>query len=172
MKVRVIRRVASWNYRHPGADAWHQQDANNSRDLFEVYDDQGILLQRLYCQTVANAEGLIAGVHEYDTILPGRFQIKAFVDPRSFKCQPHGIIGATTKHGEQIADDSTTETNKSRWLIHDWKNHDGTDTRVAWSAGCIILQDADLESFNSLLRSSGINPGDLIDAELFEEVDD
>jgi hypothetical protein len=168
MKIRVVRRPESWEYRHRGPDAWHSQDANNSIDAFEVYGDAGRLIMHSFCQTVANAEGLIADVHEYDTIMPGPFKIRAFVEPREFKCEPHGIVGATTKHGDLIGEDSTTLINKSRWLIHDWKNHSEPpiDTRVAWSAGCIILKDEDLDSFNTLLAGHGIAPGDIIEAEL------
>jgi hypothetical protein len=168
MKIKIMRKPESWAYRHPGPDPWHSQDANNSIDLFEVYSDEGLLIMRSVCQTVANAEGLLPGVHEYDTIMPGDFQIRAFVDPREFKCQPHGIVGATTKRGDRIDADSTTRTNKDRWLIHDWKNHGDppTDTRVAWSGGCIILKDADLDSFSTLLAGHFVAPGQLIEASL------
>jgi len=172
LNIRIFRKFISLSYRRdpPGPDAWHTQDANNSLDVFEFLDDDKVLMTSA-AQTVANAEGLIDGVHEYDTIAPGEFSICAYVEQREFKCFPHGIVGAITKRGEPILADSTTLTNKSRWLVHDWKNHTDppVDTRVAWSAGCIVLPDEGLTQFNKLLDDNGVLPGILIPTELFEE---
>lgn len=170
--MRIIRKLASLHYmRDPTAGFdWHNNDANNALDILEVYDDAGNLELRTSVQTVANLEGLDPGVHFYDTIEPGKFQLRYGVDPRAFKCRPWGIVGATTKHGDRIGDDSTTPTNPSRWLMHDRKDHNGVDTRVAWSAGCIVhSDDSALEALNVLAASSGLKPGDLVDAELFEK---
>jgi hypothetical protein len=185
LKISVYRCRASLEYqRDPNAGFdWHNSDHHNSLDTFSVLDDQtNQIIFSAKAQTVANAEGLIAGVHFYDTIAPGKFQLRAFVDPRAFKCQPHGIVNAITKRGEYILadppgngtpgeDDSTTLTNQSRWLVHDWRNHANPpqDTRVAWSAGCFVIADADLDRLNILLHDKGVIPGDLIDGILQEE---
>ena len=186
MKIRIIRKLKSLQYlRDSGAGFdWHNNDANNALDTLEVYDDAGNLELRCSVQTVANLEGLDPGVHFYDTLAPGKFQLRYGVDPRAFKCHPWGIVGATTKSGDRILaevdshgrpteNDSTTATNKSRWLMHDRKDHNGNDTRVCWSAGCIVHQDdSTLEAINELAASSGLKPWDLVDVELFEEADD
>lgn len=186
MNIRIIRKTASLNYlRNPDQPFdWHNNDMNNALDSLEVFDDQGNLELRCSVQTVANLEGLDPGVHFYDTIAPGKFSLRYSVDPRAFHCQPFGIVGATTKRGDYIRGDlddsgkptdkdSTTETNPSRWLMHDRKDHNGLDTRVAWSAGCIVHQDdANLVAINKLCADAGMKPGDLIPCELFEEVED
>lgn len=173
LRVRIVRKLASLQYlREPSAAFdWHNNDANNSLDALELFDDdESLLVSKV--QTVANLEGLDPGVHFYDTIAPGKFFLRAFVDPREFKCQPLGIVGAVTKRGEPILEDSTTVTNKSRWLEHDRKDHQGNDTRVAWSAGCIVhWNDDDLVQLNAIYKDRGVQPGDLIPAELFEEGD-
>jgi hypothetical protein len=181
LSIKIIRKKISYAYQRDPSKGfdWHNNDANNSLDDFWVFDD---IHRIMVCsvQTVSNAEGLIDGVHFYDTIKPGRFFLRAFVDPRAFKCQPHGIVGARTLHGDLIVaslgknglpddDDSTTATNKSRWLMHDLKNHDGVDTRVAWSAGCIVVPDRDLDSFNTLLSGHGVKKFDLIPVDLLDE---
>ncbi len=208
MHVRIIRKLESLKYlRDPGAPFdWHNNDGNNALDSLEVFEEDGTLAIRTSVQTIANMEGLDPGVHFSDTIVPGKFSLRYGVDPRSFRCQPFGIVGATTRNGDLIIaeiapekktaendsavpeekpaanqfasgkpteNDSTTATNKSRWLVHDRKDHIGVDTRVCWSAGCVVFQDnSALEAFNLLCATSGLKPGDLIPAELFEEVDD
>lgn len=239
MQVKVFRKRISLSYlKDPSKPFdWHNNDANNALDVLEVYDDSGERAIVSAVQTVANMEGLSPGVHFYDTIIPGKFFLRYGVEPRAFRCQPLGIVGATTRNGDFVMgevkacrtcqflnrtsgkcegyetprdalplgacskfrlwsdlahrqpitaledqpapewlgvmptdNDSTTVSNKSRWLEHDRKDHDGKDTRVAWSAGCIVHRDdADLEAINALCASSGIKPGDLIPCELFEE---
>jgi hypothetical protein len=183
LKYKIFRKAASLNFkRDPSApNDWHNNDGVNSQDILELCDDDEVIFS-CPSQTVSNAEGLIKGAHEYDTIAPGKFFIRAFVDPRAFKCQPHGIVGATTKHGDLIRSDvdkhgkptekdSTTGSNLSRWLVHDWKDHNNPpkDTRVAWSAGCFVEPDADLVRLNTILLARGVKPYALIPAELFEE---
>lgn len=174
LSVKIFRKRSSLAFkRDSGApNDWHNNDGVNSQDVFELLDGDAVIFS-CPAQTVANAEGLIDGVHEYDTLAPGKFQIRTFVEPRAFRCDVHGIVGALTLHGDLIGPDSCTPTNPSRWLIHDWKNHADppTDTRVAWSAGCIVLPDACLETFNGFLRGHGLTHGDHIPAEIIEEGD-
>lgn len=172
LKISVYRYRASLQFQSDPAKGndWHNNDANNSLDLFTLKDeDSGVTLFTCHAQTVANAEGLIAGVHAYDTIAPGPFQLRAFVEPRAFRCQPHGLVNTRTMRGDAIGANSITKTNPSRWLVHDWQDHNGKDTRVAWSAGCFVLADADLLRLNGEFKARGVKPGDLIDGVLEEE---
>jgi hypothetical protein len=172
MTIKVFRRAASHKYRRRPTDPhdWHNNDAHNSLDIFEVLEGDKVIFSAP-CQTVSNAEGLIEGSRYLDTIAPGPFKLKAFVDPRAFLCTPHGICDCYTIEGAYINLDSVTRTNKARWLVHDWKGHDGKDTRVAWSSGCLVLTDADLMAFSAVLTLKGIKPGDMVDGELIEEGD-
>jgi hypothetical protein len=132
------------------------------------------------CQTVSNLPG---GRYE-DTIAPGSFEMRAFVAPRNFYGRIHGLCMAYDLDGQLIDEDSVetvpgnngAPTDFNRWLVHDWQKHrrnpdgstnpPGTDTRVAWSAGCFVLKDADLESLGDILASMGIKPGSLIEGTL------
>ena len=185
LHIVITRQVHSLAYlRDPRApNAWGNNDANNSLDQFALYLDgvAGCSAPLFVCraQTVANLEGLDAGsqtqfpAHFSDTILPGPFQLRAFVDPRNFWCHPHGICNVRTIHGDWIGEDSTTEKNKSRWLMHDWQklkpNPQGQDTRVAWSAGCIVVPTLELPKFSAALVEHGVHEGDLIDGEIVME---
>jgi hypothetical protein len=175
MKFRVIRKKSSYDYKftpsQPGS--WDNQKRNNSQDRLQLLDDDGTLVFESISQTVANLETLDPGIHFLDTIAPGPFAVKLFVEQRDFWCDPHGIIRAKTLAGDAIDDNSVTATNPSRWLVHDWQKHrssatEGMDTSVAWSAGCFVEPDSQLAAMNQLLRDRGYGPGDIIDGELIE----
>jgi hypothetical protein len=178
MSLKIIVQRASLSLRplrNPIAGpAWDNNDGNNSLDLLTLFDGDTPLFS-CHAQTVANLEGLDPGVHYYDTIAPGPFQLRFRVDPRDFQCQPNGICNTKTLAGDAIGADSTTAANKSRWLNHSWQFPRSSgkppteDTRVAWSAGCFVMKDADLIQFNSILAARGVNPGDLIDGILEQE---
>ncbi len=182
MFVRIVRKKASLQYLKDDSKPfdWHNNDGNNALDVYELYDDYSNLVLTSRVQTVSNMEGLDPTVHFYDTIAPGAFFLEYGIAPRSFRCLPLGIIGATTFHGDFIrADDPTTPVNEeattvsnaSRWLEHDRKGHDGADTRVCWSAGCIVhWNDDDLVQINKFLAADGIKPHELIRATLVMEV--
>ena len=173
LQIRIIRARLSLNpVRDPGKPpAFDNNNGNNSLDLFTVYHGTAVLFSGRV-QTVANLEGLDAGVHFYDTIAPGPFQLCYQVVPRLFQCKPNGICNAKTLHGDVIGADSTTATNKSRWLNHDWEfpansgHPAGEDCFFAWSAGCFVQPDLDLRTCNFLYASNGYKPGDLIDGVL------
>ena len=107
-------------------------DGNNSLDQFGLYADDGVAGNRYIplftcrAQTVCNLEGLAAGSQSVDakysdTLAPGPFQLRAFVDPRQFWCQPHGVCNARTLGGDTIGPNCVTRTNPNRWLMHDWR---------------------------------------------------
>ena len=175
MKFRVIRKKSSYDYKNVSTlnGDWDNQKKNNSLDRLQLLEDTGEVIFESISQTIANLETLDAGIHFIDSIAPGSFSIRLFVEQRDVWCEPHGIIRAKTLAGDTIGDDSTTATNKSRWLVHDWEKHrstapKGADTSVAWSAGCFVEPDAKLAELNTLLRARGYKPGDIIDGELVE----
>jgi hypothetical protein len=177
--VRIIRKQASYKYKFDMAkiDSWDNNKNNNSLDDFILFVDESRMLVSK-CQTVAN----IPFGRFTDTIVPGPFQIKCFVENRMKYGMIHGIINTFDLDGQKINEDST-ETVKgkngepidlARWLIHDWQSNKpklpNNDTSVAWSAGCFILPDNNLEVFGNLLKDSyNINPGDIINGELVDE---
>jgi hypothetical protein len=180
----VVRRVAiSLHYKRiPSAPAsFGNNDANNSHDSFEVYENHeaghgalGTPLMRCRAQTVSNCEGLVEGMRFSHTIAPGPFELCAFVEPRDFYGRIHGIRNTHTLGGDIIGAYSVIMGNKDRWLVHDWQfkrpKPPGQDTRVAWSGGCLVIPDRDLWSLGQLFDSSGIYPGDVISGLLFQEV--
>ena len=175
MKSRIIRKKSSYDYKVNSTvnGDWDNQKQNNSADRLQLLEDDGTVVFESPSQTIANLETLDAGVHFIDSIAPGPFAVKLFVDPRDFWCQPHGIIRARTLGGDMIDDDSITPNNPSRWLIHDWEKHksaapQGSDTTVAWSAGCFVEPDAELMKLNYFLLTRGYKVGDIIDGELIE----
>lgn len=175
MKFRVIRKKSSYDYKftpsQPGD--WDNQKRNNSQDRLQLLEDTGELVFDSPSQTVANLETLDAGVHFLDSVAPGPFSIRLWVEQRDFWCWPHGIIRAKTMGSDQIDENSVTPTNISRWLVHDWQKHrsaapQGTDTSVAWSAGCFVEPDAKLKELGQILTGRGYKSGDIIDGELIE----
>jgi hypothetical protein len=174
MKIEIHRAKESWHYRRfpSRGPAWTNNDGANSLDLFLLFDDAGEAIFHCKAQTVSNCDGLIPGARYTDTIIAGPFGLKTDVDPRNFRGRIHGIVLATTIAGEGIRSDSTTRTNASRWLLHDWQRHRDQppgDTRVAWSAGCIVLPTASLAEFNRLLDDYEIKPGTIIPGTIIEE---
>jgi len=178
LRIEVIRRKESYKpKRHPEkADAWDNNDANNSLDDFIVYRDD-IQIFQCKAQTVSNMPGGRPG----DTVAPGPFQIRTFVDQRSFWPRIHGICNTTDMEGQEIDSRSIEPVRGNRgepidinrWLVHDWQklkpNMKGIDTRVAWSLCCFVLKTADLWEFNNLLDRLQVTPGTIIQGNLLEE---
>jgi hypothetical protein len=177
--IRVVRKQDSYKYKFDMAkiDSWENNKANNSLDDFILFVDEARMFTSK-CQTVAN----IPFGRYTDTIVPGPFQIKCFVENRMKYGKIHGIINTYDLDGQKI-DENSVETVKGkdgapvdlmRWLIHDWQSNKpksaNYDTSVAWSAGCFVMSDNNLETFGSLLSGSyGIKPGDIINGELVDE---
>ena len=177
LNIRIVRKKASLEYRRdPNAPFdWHNNDANNSLDQFFVKDGDKILF---ICpvQSVSNMEGLDPTVHFYDTIAPGDFYLKAFRAeqyPTQHYGRIHGVVRATTLNGDVINDDSVTTTNSSPWLVHDWTkikpNNPNQDTRVAWSAGCLVITDYGLEKLGGFFDQYSIKAGALVPVRLTME---
>jgi len=178
MNIIIKRKAASYSYKANGpasADDWHNNDHNNSLDTIELWD-AGALLHATRVQTVAN----MPGARFKDTIKPGPFGIKLFVEPRAFRGRIHGIVNTTDFDGQvidgrsiqPIAGKDGGPINVERWLFHDTQKHApapaGEVTRVAWSAGCFIVAPVDLEIFGNLFTSHGLKAGDIVSGDLVE----
>lgn len=178
VRVRIERHGKSFDYKNdPGKpDSFENNWKNNSLDWIVLLKDTAEIA-RFKCQSVANycfgdqlpGDSLPHG----DSLLAGSFGIRAFVDPRKFHGEIHGIVNALDLDGQVIDAQSMQYTKNGfqtgRWLIHDrYSEKIKDDTRYAWSAGCIILSSRDLESFNYLLRAFQVVPGRIIPAELIE----
>jgi hypothetical protein len=175
--VRVYRKKLSYKYKRYSTwpDSWTNNDINNSLDDFILYYNEALLF-KAKCQSVAN----IPGGRFLDTLAPGKFQIKCFVENRNYYGRIHGIVNAYDLDG-QLINENSIETIKgsngapidfTRWLIHDTQkqkpNPPDTLTRVAWSAGCLIMSQSDLEAFNEILDAYKVLPNELLNAEILE----
>jgi hypothetical protein len=158
-------------------DSFENNWKNNSLDRIIIRDDHANLAC-FRCQTVANyCFGAMATASTFpwgDTTAPGSFTLKAFVPPRSFHGEIHGICQTRDIDGEWIDRESMQITKggfqNGRWLLHDrFSSSLNADTNYAWSAGCFILSSADLISFNDLLKQLNVKPGELIPGLLEED---
>ena len=177
--IRVIRKRLSYNYKFDMTkiDSWDNNKANNMLDDFILFVDEARMFETK-CQTVAN----IPFGRYTDTISAGKFQIKCFVENRMKYGKIHGIINTFDLDGQNI-DENSVETVKgkdgapidlARWLCHDLQKNKPSppniDTSVAWSAGCFIMPDNNLDVFGTLLSGSyNVKPGDIINGELLDE---
>jgi len=183
LTIKVTRWRGSLNYKRDASQPadWGNNDANNSCDTWQVFDDTGAEVFRSIVQTVSNMEGLDVPTAENpavkftNTIVPGPFQLKVgldVLDPRAFYGRINGICNTKTMAGDVIGLNSHSDKDQARWLNHDWQKHKpnpaGVDCRVAWSAGCFIQPDAALAACGALYEEHGYKPGDLIDGELVE----
>lgn len=176
--VRVDRKKLSYEYKRYASldDSWSNNDKNNMLDDFILFYNEALLF-KAKCQSIAN----IPNGRFLDTLAPGKFQIKCFVENRNYYGRIHGIINAYDLDG-QLINENSIETVKgkngapidfTRWLIHDTQkqkpNSPNILTRVAWSAGCLIMAPGDLEAFNEILDAYKVIPGELLNAEIVEE---
>lgn len=179
LKIKVTRKLKSYDFKaNPSKPSSFENNwKNNSLDDFKLLDDNAILYQ-CKCQSVANycfGDMATADTVEYgDTIAPGEFTVRLFVEPRNFHGRIHAITQTVDIDG-QIIDRNAMQTTadgfqNGRWLIHDrFSFKTNQDTNTAWSAGCIILSSDDLFWLNDVLDKCGCKPNDLIPGEIIEE---
>jgi hypothetical protein len=183
LSIKVIRYSTSYFYErdtHKPLD-WLNNDAHNCEDDYIILDGTKEIF-RCKTQTVSNMQGLDSPTHDspqirfVDTIAPGKFQMKLFVEPRSFYGRIHGICDTYTMAGDYIDLNSVSKTNPSRWLRHDDQKHrtdaqgkavaPGTLTRVCWSAACFVAHMADLEREAKVWDDNGSKAGQYVPGEL------
>lgn len=178
INIRIERARSSYDFRADPAkpDGFDNNWKNNSRDWLIVLDGR-TELARFRCQSVANycfGENATADtVAHGDTVAPGEFELRLFVEPRNFHGEIHAITRTRDLDGQWIGRDAMQTTaggfQNGRWLVHDrWSAARGCDTNYAWSAGCFILSSADLESLNRILHACKFSPGDTIPGEVIE----
>jgi hypothetical protein len=168
-EIVILRRRESYNYkRDPKApDSWQNNDANNSLDELILFLN-GKEAIRSYAQTVSNhPEGRFV-----DTIAPGTFALRLWVDKRLFSGPVHGITGARDIEGDWTDYASVQINDLSRWLAHDTRKlkkrasdpdlAEDNITRVAWSAGCIVMPPEGAKSLSTTLIAAGYKAGDVI----------
>jgi hypothetical protein len=179
MNIVVYRTRKSFDYKvDPFAPSSFENNWKNNRQDWLVIKDDKAEIFRCRCQSVANycfGKGATADTVSYgDTIYPGRFFLKCFVDPRDFFGEIHAIT-KTTDYDGQLIDRHAMQTTKDgyqngRWLLHSmYSKKLGDDTTYAWSSGCIITSSADLKAFNTVLHAYKIQPGETIEGEIIED---
>jgi hypothetical protein len=175
--IRINRKNISYNYKryNDKPDDWHNNDFNNMLDNLVLFYDEAQLL-KIPCQSVAN----IPNGRFTDTIKPGKFQLKCFVDNRNFYGRIHGIINCYDMDGqfinknsvETVPGENGAPVSYTRWLMHDTQSLKPkppmTITRVAWSAGCIVTSPSNLEALNEILDAYKVIPNDIINGEIVE----
>ena len=177
INIRVERKRISYDFKTDPKkpDSFENNWKNNSLDRL-VIRDENIEVFCCRCQSVANYcfGSYATPIPGEATIAPGNFTLKAFVPPRNFHGEIHGITGTRSLDGDWI-DCTSMKTTKGgfqngRFLIHDrFSFNTNRDTNYAWSAGCFITSSKDLELFNQMLRTHGVKPGDLIPGLIIEE---
>lgn len=178
LSIAVRRKKTSYSFRlDPAApDSFANNIKHNMEDSLCLLDGKAELF-RCPCQSVANYcfgdAGKSMEKDAGDTIAPGGFKVKCFVEPRSYHGEIHGIIETVDIDGQRIDRESMQEygdgRKAGRWLIHStWSDRLGHDNPVAYSAGCIMLSSANLESLNRILRAYEVKPGDIIPGQIEE----
>ena len=178
IKFKILRTKKSYDFKaDPNKpDSFENNWKNNSLDWLSLTDGNNELF-RCRCQTVANyCFGAMSPgdtVSYGDTVAPGTFTVKCFVEPRLFHGEIHAITSTTDIDGQKIDRNamqvSAQGFQNGRWLIHDrWSKKYGRDTNCAWSAGCFILSSGNLEALNTVLHSLKIQPGETLPGELIE----
>lgn len=178
LSIVVERRKTSYSFRldPKSPDSFSNNIKHNMEDSFCLFDDRAEIF-RCPCQSVANyCFGEMRKSMEKDagdTIAEGQFKVKCFVEPRSYHGEIHGIIETRDIDGQWIDRESMQEygdgEKAGRWLIHStWSDRLKHDNPIAYSAGCIMLSSANLESFNRLLKAYEVKPGDIIPGEIVE----
>lgn len=178
LSIVVERKKTSYSFRLDlkSPDSFANNIKHNMEDSFCLFDDRAEIF-RCPCQSVANyCFGEMKKSMEKDagdTIAEGQFKMKCFVEPRSYHGEIHGIIETRDIDGQWIDRESMQEYGNGeragRWLIHStWSDRLRRDNSVAYSAGCIMLSSANLESFNRLLKAYEVKPGNIIPGEIVE----
>lgn len=174
----LIRNKKSYDYKfNHNLNDYKNNVKNNSLDtliLFEVENENDVLLNEIWSYKRIQSVSNHPKFDHKDTIAPGKFQIRCFVEKRKYFNQPHGIINAIDIEHQPIGEFSMQVEEgfqKGRWLIHDtYSISKGRDLYNAYSGGCFIFHNSNVyKDFNSFLAlECKIETGDIIGGELIE----
>jgi len=163
LSIKILRDKKSYKYkRFPNKkDDWFNNDDNNMLDDFILFAEEDRIFSAKV-QTVAN----IPFGRFLDTIMPGEFDIKLFVENRKFYGDIHGICNCFDFENQRIDENSVQKNDATRWLVHDTQSLKPKPamlvTRVAWSAGCFIMSSSNLNAFSRIVKAFKYNPGEFI----------
>ena len=168
LTLNVVRNKISYDYKFDKQkNSYENNVKNNSKDVIVLLKDNRPIF-KAFCQTTANHPEFSFG----DTIRPGAFQVKCFVEHRQMHGEIHGIVNGYDLDGQKIDVFSMQVENgyqKGRWLIHDrFSFAKNRDLNNAYSGGCFIMSSTDLVRFNEALRNLGVMPGTVINGNLME----
>lgn len=168
--IQVERKKTSYDFKlNAKLDSFKNNIKNNAVDTIKLYQNDKEIFIYEKIRSLLNYPGCKVA----DSLANGNFQIKCFVDRRSYKENIHGIINAFDMEGQKIDSFSMQKDNgliKGRWLVHGNLNpKTNRDYNYCWSQGCIIFfETKKLEEFNTILKNIGVLPGDIINCKLLE----
>jgi hypothetical protein len=172
-KFHVMRFKESYDYKYDSSlNGYKNNIKNNSLDSMSLYYNGMQVWYTDNVQTVSNHP-----LMKYsDTVAPGIFRIKCFLDPKSFHGDVHGIINAQDLNGQPIDKNSMQWDNGyyiGRFLIHSrYSKKKKRDLYNGYSGGCFIPSTPAIEELNNIMRELGIKELDEIKCELQDIGDD
>jgi hypothetical protein len=167
--IKVRRFKKSYDYKiDDSKNSYSNNIKNNSIDSIYLLKGQRIVYHYNKIQTISNHPNM----KHSDTIAPGPFKIKCFVDLRAFEDTGiHGIFDTKDISGQYIDENSMQWDNGQyigRFLIHSSK-YKGKDLNNCYSGACFVfLESKELEKFNNIIKSLGFGPGNIINGFLQE----
>jgi len=162
LNVIVERKKSSFDCKfNKNLNSFENNIKNNTKDILKLYQGDELLFE-CAVQSVANHPSVTTD----NSIRAGKFEIKLFVEKRAFWNNVHGICNTTTKNGIAINENSVNAGSPDRFLIHDKQKNkpalENTETRNAYSAGCLIIASVHMNMMNKILVNKGCKPGDVI----------
>ena len=170
IKIKILRDKLSYDFKYDeNKNDYKNNIRNNSIDTILILNSRkrAIFVSR-EVQTVAN--------HPHfdflDTIAPGKFKMRCFVEQRKYHGRIHGIVSARDLENQEIDCYSMQVENgyqKGRWLIHDrWSFEKERDLFNGYSGGCFVMSSRDLFNFNRVLERYGVVKNDILNCSLIE----
>lgn len=161
--IKVRRYKKSYDYKiDKSKNSYANNIKNNAIDSIFILKGQQIVYRYNKVQTVSNHPNM----KNSDTIKPGAFKLKCFVDLRSFEDTGiHGIFDTKDISGQDIDKNSMQWDDGKyigRFLIHSSK-YKGKDLLNAYSGACFVFKESkELTKFNNILKSFGYESGDIL----------
>ncbi|OHD14388.1 MAG: hypothetical protein A2086_03325 [Spirochaetes bacterium GWD1_27_9] len=169
LSIIIERNKKSYDYKYNSKrNDLANNSKNNSLDTLILYQNGKEVFRHKRMQTVSNYN--LFDSYD-DTIAPGKFKMKHFVEKRAYTEDIHGIFDCYDIEGQYIKEDSTQIDDgirKGRYLGHS-DEHKGKAVGCCYSAGCIMfLGPENLVAYNKKVRELGVKDGDVICGEIRE----